>query len=222
MSDEKEVVGQFEAIAKHLNEVNVTRERVREVVEEMEGTSRQMHSELLTIHGSSADAEKEIVAKAWCHVEGLRVSYAKLASIMKDRRGEFYRFNDLWRNQNSTVTFLLAFCHWLGTGSLLPHKHIEELLHLNNTSFRIDLEDYLIGICSLSNELPRYVINRVTAGDYDCPKRAAAFLNELFAAFRKLNLRNDTLRKRYDGIKYDVKKVEEVLYDVELRRLKRT
>lgn len=53
----------------------------------------------------------------------------------------------------------------------------------------------------------------------------------------QLNLKNDTLRRRYDGLKYDIKKIEEgicaafsltfdlsyhsfvVVYDVSLRRL---
>ena len=34
-----------------------------------------------------------------------------------------------------------------------------------------------------------------------------------------LNLKNDGLRKRFDGIKYDLKKVEEVVYDLSIRGL---
>ena len=36
-----------------------------------------------------------------------------------------------------------------------------------------------------------------------------------------LNLKNDFLRKRYDALKYDVKKIEEVVYDVTLRGLQK-
>lgn len=46
---------------------------------------------------------------------------------------------------------------------------------------------------------PRYVVNQVTAGDYDCPRKVLKFLTELHAAFRMLNLRNDFLRKKFDG-----------------------
>ena len=53
--------------------------------------------------------------------------------------------------------------------------------------------------CLSSLVQPRFVINRVTAGDFECPKKVAAFLNDLFAAFKKLNLRNDMLRKRFDS-----------------------
>ena len=36
---------------------------------------------------------------------------------------------------------------------------------------------------------------------------------------RLLNLKNDGLRKKFDGIKYDLKKVEEVVYDLSIRGL---
>ena len=32
-------------------------------------------------------------------------------------------------------------------------------------------------------------------------------------------MKNDTLRKKFDGIKYDLKKVEEVVYDLSIRGL---
>ncbi|BAT85405.1 hypothetical protein VIGAN_04294600 [Vigna angularis var. angularis] len=113
---------------------------------------------------------------------------------------------------------MLTFMHWLETGSLLEHKEAEEKLGLGS-DFGLDVEDYLIGVCFMSNELPRYVVNQVTAGNYDCPKKVLKFLTDLHAAFRMLNLRNDFLRKKFDGMKYDLRKVEEVYYDVKIRGL---
>ena len=40
-----------------------------------------------------------------------------------------------------------------------------------------------------------------------------------FIDTRLLNLKNDNLRKKFDGIKYDLKKVEEVVYDLSIRGL---
>lgn len=40
------------------------------------------------------------------------------------------------------------------------------------------------------------------------------------AGFRLLNLKNDSLRKRFDALKYDVKKIEEVVYDISIRGLR--
>lgn len=43
---------------------------------------------------------------------------------------------------------------------------------------------------------------------------------ELSLGFRLLNLKNDNLRKKFDALKYDVKKVEGVVYDITIRGLK--
>lgn len=110
------------------------------------------------------------------------------------------------------------------------------------------------------------MVNRVTAGDYECPRKVLTFLTDLHAAFRMLNLRNDFLRKKFDsklfvqmvysfillefafacefflssvalqkfmvfdfnpftlvtGMKYDLRRVEEVYYDVKIRGLAAT
>ena len=49
--------------------------------------------------------------------------------------------------------------------------------------------------------------------------RISAFLQEVLEGFRLLNLKNDSLRKKFDSIKYDMKKVEEVVYDLSIRGL---
>ena len=59
----------------------------------------------------------------------------------------------------------------------------------------------------------------MTAGDYQSPLAIAKFIGDLDAGFRLLNLKNDNLRKRFDGLKYDLKKCEEVVYDITLRGL---
>ncbi len=61
--------------------------------------------------------------------------------------------------------------------------------------------------------------NSVTLGDYSRPPQIARFTGELHAGFQILNLKNDSLRRRSDGVKYQIKKVEEVVYDLSLRGL---
>jgi len=47
----------------------------------------------------------------------------------------------------------------------------------------------------------------------------AQFIKDVHAGFQILNLKNDTLRRRSDGVKYRVKEVEDVVYDLSLRGL---
>ena len=65
----------------------------------------------------------------------------------------------------------------------------------------------------------RLARNSVTLGDYRRPLQIAQFIKDVHAGFQILNLKNDTLRKRSDGIKYRVKEVEDVVYDISLRGL---
>lgn len=57
-------------------------------------------------------------------------------------------------------------------------------------------------------------------GDYKRPFHISDFVTELQAGYQLLNLKNDFLRKRFDALKYDVKKIEEVVYDLSIRGMK--
>ncbi|KAL5740803.1 hypothetical protein ACOSQ2_029983 [Xanthoceras sorbifolium] len=208
---------QFEDFRVQLEETGSLRERIRAIVMEIESTTRIMHSSLLLVHQSRP--LPEVLEKVKAQIDVLKRLYSRLAEVLRECTGEYYRYHGDWKSETQTVVCLLAFMHWLETGSLLMHAEAEEKLGLNSAGFPLDVEDYLIGLCFLSNEMPRYVVNRVLAGDYGCPRKVLTFLTDLHAAFRMLNLRNDFLRKKFDSMKYDLKRVEEVYYDMKIRRL---
>ncbi|KAJ5594751.1 uncharacterized protein N7459_000959 [Penicillium hispanicum] len=86
-------------------------------------------------------------------------------------------------------------------------------------AFHLTIEEYLLALISMIEELSRLAVNSVTLGDYARPVQIGNFIKDIFAGFQLLNLKNDILRKRSDGIKYSVKKVEDVVYDLSLRNL---
>jgi hypothetical protein len=47
-------------------------------------------------------------------------------------------------------------------------------------------------------------VNSVTLGDYTRPLEISKFIADIHSGFQLLNLKNDILRKRSDGIKYNV------------------
>lgn len=85
--------------------------------------------------------------------------------------------------------------------------------------FHIAIEEYLHALISLIEELTRLAVNAVTLGDYHRPLQISKFVKDLHAGFQILNLRNDSLRRRSDSIKYNVKRVEDIVYDLSLRDL---
>ncbi len=48
-------------------------------------------------------------------------------------------------------------------------------------------------------------VNSVTLGDYDRPPQISQFIKDVHAGFQILNLKNDSLRRRSDSIKYSVR-----------------
>lgn len=92
-------------------------------------------------------------------------------------------------------------------------------VEINHDAFHIALEEYLSALTSLTDELSRLAMNAVTLGDGELAVRISKFVKDLHAGFQLLNLKNDFLRKKVDGVKYAVKKVEGVIYDLALRNL---
>ncbi|KMT06281.1 hypothetical protein BVRB_7g162060 [Beta vulgaris subsp. vulgaris] len=208
---------EFGTFRTQLEESGNLREKIRNVALQIESATRVMHANLLLVHQSRPISE--VLERAKSQIDVLKEHFNQLAEIIRECLGQYYRYHNDWKNETQTAVSLLAFMHWLETGNLLMHLEAQEKLGLNTPDFGLDVEDYLVGICFMSNELPRYVVNRVTYGDYDSPKKVLNFLTDLHAAFRMLNLRNDFLRKKFDGMKYDLKRVEEVYYDVKIRGL---
>ncbi len=89
----------------------------------------------------------------------------------------------------------------------------------SSDEFHITIEDYLLALTSTIEELARLAPNAVTLGDYARPLRISRFIKDVHAGFQLLNLKNDALRRRSDGLKYSVKKVEDVVYELSLRGL---
>lgn len=86
-------------------------------------------------------------------------------------------------------------------------------------AFQFTIEEYLLALTDLTSDLARLATNAVTLGDFALALTISSFVKDLFAGFQLLNLRNDILRKRADAVKYDVKRVEDVVYDLTLRGL---
>lgn len=86
-------------------------------------------------------------------------------------------------------------------------------------AFHITIEEYLLAVTSLTDELARLAVNSVTLGDHELAVKISNFVKDIHAGFQLLNLKNDILRKRVDAVKYSVKKVEDVVYDLSLRNL---
>ncbi|KAL5920086.1 Translin-1 [Pyricularia oryzae] len=155
----------------------------------------------------------------------------------------YYKYNFKWTRHVRGAIFTIVLCAFLGglgnetkpgeLGRLLSLEEVGAVLQADlnplrftvpvniqdRDVFHITIEEYLLSLTDLTNELSRLTTNTVTLGDFEMAVRISSFVRDLHAGFQLLNLKNDILRKRVDSVKYDVKKVEDVVYDLSLRNL---
>ncbi|KAE8159606.1 Translin [Aspergillus tamarii] len=145
----------------------------------------------------------------------------------------FYKYNGVWTRELQNLVSSIELCAYLGgleeyksnsAASFLTIEEVGKFLDIpvnlkEQDAFHLTIEEYLLALISMVEELSRLAVNSVTLGDYARPVQIGSFIKDLFAGFQLLNLKNDILRKRSDGIKYSVKKVEDVVYDLSLRNL---
>ena len=73
---------------------------------------------------------------------------------------------------------------------------------------------YLGGLSDLTGELGRRAVILATNGKTADVKKIRDVIDEIFGQFLKFDFRNGDLRKKSDSIKWNLKKVEEVYYDL--------
>ncbi|HLC85101.1 MAG TPA: hypothetical protein VJB12_00770 [Candidatus Nanoarchaeia archaeon] len=78
--------------------------------------------------------------------------------------------------------------------------------------------EYLMGLCDLCGELVRRGVNSAAKGNTKETQRMKELVERIFGEFLNFDLRNNELRKKADGIKYNLNKLEDVLYDLKIHQ----
>jgi predicted translin family RNA/ssDNA-binding protein len=210
--DIEEIFGRVGSV---LSKQDETRERIRGVRDDADTAVRSATRALASLHIATADLQAP-ADKIVRTLPPVGAAIAAVEAACPDEPGAFYQYHDIWRDSLQNAVYVCVVLDFIRTDTLASNDRVVELL---GASVRIPLEDYLWGVCHAISELPRLAMNRVTIGDYSTPKRCAIFSANIFEAFKQLNFRNDFLRKKYDGMKYDVKRIEEIMYDLSIRGL---
>ncbi|XP_045208227.1 translin-like [Mercenaria mercenaria] len=222
MTTENNITQIFSDFQQYLENEQQLREDIRSVVRDVEQTAREILTQLHSVHQPDGIKSVSIFCEKCVPMfETIRQNMGVLGA--KVPANQYYRYNDQWRFVIQRLAFLSAYLTYLQSETLVTRETVAQMIGVKvdrQQGFHLDLDDYLMGLLQLASELSRLAVNSVTAGDYGRPMRIAKFVGELDSGFRLLNLKNDSLRKRFDGLKYDLKKVEEVVYDLTIRGLK--
>ena len=81
----------------------------------------------------------------------------------------------------------------------------------------VDYEYYLMGLCDLGGELVRKAVNSSINENYGMAVKIRIALEELYIELSKFDFKNGELRRKYDGIKYDLKKLDDLIFQLKMK-----
>ncbi|KAF1996778.1 Translin [Amniculicola lignicola CBS 123094] len=219
----------FQDLQTRVDEDAAVRDELKDLVQTLEKHNRQISFVLSRAHSTPVSKLSAVLEEAESSAEQIVESIGKLSQSAS--KLPYYKFNSLWSRQVQDAAFNLLFWAWLGgdqdghiQGRLLTIEELGIVLKIpvnlkDRDEFHLTIEEYLQALISLVEELARLARNSVTMEDYERPLLINRFVKDLLAGFQILNLKNDSLRRRSDGLKYRVKDVEDVVYDLSLRNL---
>ncbi|KAL1894123.1 Translin-1 [Ceratocystis pirilliformis] len=209
-----------------------TRDDIAQAVQKINASNAFSTGLLTRVHSTPRAKYPELLTQVEAGIKKDIVNIKELAALASEH--PYYKFNFLWNRAIENVIFSILMAGFLGgvatetsageLGRILTPEQVSEVLQVpynvkNRDTFHITIEEYLLAVTRLTEELSRLVTNSVTLGDTALAVQAGQVVKDLFAGFQMLNLKNDIIRKRSDAVKYHVKKVEDVIYDLSLRGL---
>ena len=114
---------------------------------------------------------------------------------------------------------LYAYCHFLSTGTLITLKECNEVMADISKNFQISDDEYLAGVIGVAQDLSKYGIGRATVRDDKSTDIARELVSQLFEVLLKFDFRNGPLRRKFDGTKYALKRLENILYELSVTSL---
>ncbi|KAJ5155765.1 hypothetical protein N7492_008568 [Penicillium capsulatum] len=221
----------FEDLQTKIDAETTVRDELHEIVQTLARKGRSTQAILSRAHSTPSDQLKSVLDAATVEILAQKQEVARLKTVADQH--PFYKYNGLWTRELQNLVSSIELCAWLGglqehkgpeSASFMTIEDVGKFLEIpvnlkDQDAFHLTIEEYLLALIAMVEELSRLAVNSVTFGDYDRPVQIGKFIKDFFAGFQLLNLKNDILRKRSDGIKYSVKKVEDVVYDLSLRNL---
>lgn len=101
--------------------------------------------------------------------------------------------------------------------ALCYYRFIKDRKIPTKASLKIDNESYLMGLCDLSGELVRKAVNDVIKKNFKEAMIIKNLVEEIYGEFLELNLRNSELRRKSDQIKWNLKKLEDIVFELKVK-----
>jgi len=149
------------------------------------------------------------------HREDAKAAEKSIAEIKKAVKG-FDKFKD--PKHLASPSYKIAIQEYVE--ALCYAEYVKNNTLLSYESLGVDQEYYLLGVCDLTGELVRKALSAGIKGTYDEAYKIREFVNELYDELQSFDFRNSEVRKKFDQIRWDLKKLDEMALQLKLKERK--
>jgi predicted translin family RNA/ssDNA-binding protein len=186
-------VSDFDAMIKQLEEYDAQREVV---IKKSRDVGKAAKQAIYSLHRGDDTQAQARIAAATATVEEVLPLVQNSPSL---RHGSF-------AGAMEELAEAVIFRGFLQEGRLLARSEAS----------LCDIEEYLGGVLDFTGELNRYAVARATTRDVAAVQSCRDLVEAIFGQFIRMDLRNGALRKKFDALKYTLKKMEQTLYELSL------
>ena len=84
-------------------------------------------------------------------------------------------------------------------------------------SLGVDNESYLLGLIDAVGEITRRAVNSALKEEYSVVPTSREFVAQVYHELMQFDFRNSELRRKFDGIKWELKKLEDLSIELKLK-----
>lgn len=81
-----------------------------------------------------------------------------------------------------------------------------------------DIEHYLTGLSDLTGELTRFAFKKAMEDDFKAVENTKQIVDEIFSNLSTFDFPNGEMRKKFDSIKYHLKRLEDLSISIKFRK----
>lgn len=131
------------------------------------------------------------------------------------------------KNIKALIKKLSTKSHGTGMNSVAQQEYVEALAFYGFIvkkkiptckELNVGVENYLMGLCDLTGELGRKAVNEAIKRNHKIVYEIKELVTDIYGEFLKFELRNSELRKKSDAIKWNLKKLEDLMFSIKIRK----
>jgi predicted translin family RNA/ssDNA-binding protein len=186
---------EFEKLRKKLQDYDGKREKLIKKSRDVLKLSKQV---IYAVHRDELNAAAGLIKK-------IEIEKKKLEIIAKHSRALLFE-----------GSYKVAMQEYVE--ALLYYGFIKEGILLERAKLKVRTEYYILGLCDLPGELVRKAVFLAGKGIVDDVIKIKELVDGIYGELLKFDFRNSEIRRKFDSVKYDLRKLEDLVLDLRLKK----